>query len=355
LKGLLAYRWLTVAWAAAVFTGVQVSRRGETETVEHPLAGYALVGAAVALTAALSVLYRRHPDLLLRPAAVFTEIGVATVMLLADTWVFGSADHPQTLPSIWVVAAVGTVAIAGGRPAAVTTGTGMGLARTVGLLPFADVGRAIFTGASTMILLALTGWVIGYLLHRLAETDRSISAYRAREEVARTLHDGVLQTLAIIQRRSSDEELVGLARFQEHELRDYLFGTNTVEPDLASGLRDAARRAEQRYGLSVQVVVAPDLPKGSEAIIQRVAAAVGEALTNAAKHGQAAGATVYAEPTETGGIFVSVKDDGVGFDPAATPEGEGLTRSIRGRLAEVGARVEIDGRPGRGTEVRMYL
>jgi signal transduction histidine kinase len=206
-----------------------------------------------------------------------------------------------------------------------------------------------------MVLLAVSGWVIGYMLRRLAETDRYISAFRAREEVARTLHDGVLQTLAVIQRRSTDDELVALARSQEHELRDYLFGSSAVEEDLAAGLRSAARRAEQRYGIRVQVVAAPDLPNGSQETIQRITAAVGEALTNAAKHGDARSATVYAEPEGDGSVFVSVKDDGDGFDQNTVVEGEGLSRSIRGRMAEVGGRVEVDGRPGRGTEVRMWL
>jgi signal transduction histidine kinase len=368
-KGLLAYRWLTISWAVSVYVAVHLTRRGQPDAVDHPGLAYLLLGSAVALTGALSLAYRRHPDELVRPWLVFTEIGVGTVLLLADGWVYGSPDHPQTLPSIWVVGAVGAVAIAGGRRAAVITGAGMGLARLVGLLPVTVAARALATGASTMVLLALTGWVIGYLLHRLAEADRSISAYRAREEVARTLHDGVLQTLAVIQRRSTDAELVSLARSQEHELRDYLFGATEASAspsgggggagpatDLALGLRAASRRAEERYGLRVQVVVAPDLPHPPEGAAQRISAAVGEALTNAAKHGQAATVTIYAEPSdEGGGLFVSVKDDGMGFDPEAVTEGQGLTRSVRGRMAEVGGRVEIDGRPGRGTEVRLYL
>ena len=85
-----------------------------------------------------------------------------------------------------------------------------------------------------------------------------------------------------------------------------------------------------------------------------MAGAVGEALTNAAKHGDAGHATVYVE--QDGDIvFVSVKDDGRGFDPAATVEGVGMERSIRGRMAEAGGRVEIDGNPGHGTEVRFWV
>ncbi len=383
LKGLLAYRWLTVAWAVAVYAGLQLTRRGEPDAVAHPLAGYALMAAAVAFTAGLSLAYRRNPERLVQPTVVLAEIGLGTAMLLADNWVHGSIHHPNTLPSVWVVGAVGAVAVAGGRRAAVVTGAGMGLARLVGLLPYTSLGQAVFTGVSTVILLSLSGWVMGYLLHRLAEADRSISAYRAREEVARTLHDGVLQTLAVIQRRSADAELVTLARSQERELRDYLFGSPAsaagpgfgpgggagtgrahvagagpqADPeDLATGLRAAARRAEERYGLLVQVVLAPDLPRSTpDGVAPRMAAAVGEALTNAVKHGSAAKATVYAEPTDSGGLFVSVKDDGTGFDPAAVAEGQGLTRSIRGRMAEVGGRVEIDSRPGRGAEIRLYV
>jgi signal transduction histidine kinase len=62
---------------------------------------------------------------------------------------------------------------------------------------------------------------------------------------------------------------------------------------------------------------------------------------------------VFAEPVD-GELFCSVKDDGGGFDPGATEEGTGLGRSVRGRIGEVGGRVEVDGRPGRGTEVRCW-
>ena len=93
----------------------------------------------------------------------------------------------------------------------------------------------------------------------------------------------------------------------------------------------------------------------ADGVAGAVAGAVGEALTNAAKHGGAGRATIYVEPDDDGGLFCSVKDDGQGFDPAATAEGMGISRSIRARLADIGGSVSIESRPGRGAEVQLRV
>jgi signal transduction histidine kinase len=193
------------------------------------------------------------------------------------------------------------------------------------------------------------------VLFRSAESQ--ISAARAREEVARTLHDGVLQTLAVVERRATDPALARLAHEQERELREYLFGVNAAPGagDLGAALRSAAARFEDSFGGRAQVVVAEDVPPLPVAAVTAVAGAAGEALVNAGKHGGAARVTVYVEPTGEGGVFCSVKDDGLGFDVERTPPGEGLTRSIRGRMEEVGGRAEVTSRPGSGTEVTLWL
>jgi signal transduction histidine kinase len=102
-------------------------------------------------------------------------------------------------------------------------------------------------------------------------------------------------------------------------------------------------------------VLDDDLPSLDEEEVRALAGAVGEALTNAGKHGSARRITVYAEPAPRGGVFCSVKDDGSGFDTTAVREGVGLARSIRGRMADMHGSVEIDSAPGRGTEVRLWL
>lgn len=363
LRGVLFYRWATWVWVALVYV-LEVVQRNVLDTkddlVAQPLAGFVLVFAIAGFNLYLTGLYRQNPDRLLRPGPVLAEIALATVTLLADVWVYGFPDHAQSIPSVWVVAVVFAVGIAAGQRSALATGFGLGLARYVGWLPFAPDGQGYFSlqRLASWVLLIVAGWSAGYLLQRLGAADRSISAYRAREEVARTLHDGVLQTLAVIQRRSDDEELVDLARVQELELRDYLFGGNEFEAELAAELRSVARAAEQRHGIRVDVITAPDLPGGDELAIRALSGAVGEALTNASKHGRAERATVYAEPSDDGNqqqIFVSVKDNGSGFDEAAVAEGQGVSGSIRGRIIEAGGKVEIDGRPGRGAEIRLWV
>ncbi len=362
-RTLLWFRAITAAWAFGLFAYEiwDRNRQASKLSVAHPGWGLLIAGALVVFTAWLTVEYNRNADRLFRPFPVLTEIALATIALLADVWVYGSPDHSQSLPSVWVIAPIVNVALIVGQRPAVVTGIGLGLARNVGWLPYKTDGIWSLTRIATLVLLAVTGWIAGYVMTRLGEADREITAFKAREEVARTLHDGVLQTLAVIQRRSDDTELVSLARVQEHELREYLFGGSTVDDDIASALRAAARRAEQRYGIRVEVITAPDLPEGSPAAIHAIGGAVGEALTNAVKHGQASKATVYAEPSwddepdQSEAVFVSVKDDGTGFDDGSITEGEGLTRSIRGRVVEAGGRVEIDGRPGRGAEVRLYV
>jgi signal transduction histidine kinase len=144
-----------------------------------------------------------------------------------------------------------------------------------------------------------------------------------------------------------------LARDQERELREYLFGIEPVAGDLGPELRRAAARFEDHFGGQARVVLADDLPELRPPVVDALAGAVSEALANAGKHGEAQVVTVYAEPDGEGGVFCSVKDDGHGFDGA--PEGVGLGRSVRGRIGEVGGRVEVDGNPGRGTEVRLWV
>ncbi len=219
-------------------------------------------------------------------------------------------------------------------------------------------GHRVLSLVSTALVYASAGAVVGYLTRLLRRAREEVAVAQARQEVARALHDGVLQTLAVIERRTVGTEVARIARQQERELRDYLFSsTHGAGPstDLAMALRAAVARFETGFDAPVDLLLPDDLPPLGAETVSALAGAVSEALANAGKHGGAKGVTVYLEPTEPEGVFCSVRDDGTGFDPAVTEEGIGLARSVRARIMEVGGRVLLKSAPGQGTEVLIWV
>jgi signal transduction histidine kinase len=361
LTGIAAFRWAAWVWMAVVLAiDVENSSSvaaGSDAKLAHAWVGVALAAVALLVTAAATVAVRVDPERLLRWPAVATEIAVGATMLFLDPWIYQS-PHSQALGANWVLAGILSAGVAFAGRGGLAAGAVVGLARFAGLRLWSTDewdGDQWMASISTVVLYAAAGAVAGFAAIKLREAERAVSDARAREAVARELHDGVLQTLAVVQRRSTDDELSGLARDQERELRAFLFGDDASTDALAPALRDAASTFERRYGGRVDVVVAPDLREPKAPVAAAVAGAVGEALANAGKHGEALHVTIYVEPTEDGGLFCSVKDDGTGFEPVTRPEGVGLGHSIRGRIDEVGGRVEVDGNPGQGTEVRLWV
>jgi two-component system NarL family sensor kinase len=93
----------------------------------------------------------------------------------------------------------------------------------------------------------------------------------------------------------------------------------------------------------------------AESAIVRI---VQEALTNANKYARATALTVTLAETD-GEVVVTVEDDGIGFDPAASvaaPIGGGLgLRSMRERAAAAGLRLQVWSAPGAGTRITVAV
>jgi signal transduction histidine kinase len=356
LTGLAAFRWLAWAWMAVVML---VNRSELRLPQARPWLAVALAGAALAVTAGLTVVLLRAPRRLLSWPLVAAELAVAVAVEAGDGLAYNGVAHAQMLGSAWPLAGLLTAGIAYGSAPGAMAGVAVAVGRVAGEVASPTRWRDVDTisSASAVVLYALAGGLAGFVTARLRTAERRISLAQAREEVARTLHDGVLQTLAVVQRRADDPALARLAHEQERDLREYLYGTGVAVGaggDLGGRLRREAALFEDRYGGTARVVVADDLPDMAPPVVDALAGAVGEALANAGKHGGASTVTVFAEPLD-GEVFCSVRDDGTGFDPAAVVEGQGLQRSVRGRVADVGGRVEVAGGPGRGAEVRCWV
>ncbi len=312
---------------------------------------------------------RRGGLALLNPLATSTvifEVAIGIIVLIGDGFVYADT-RPQSLPWSWPAAGVMAAGIVFGTRAGLITSLVTGAAAYVSEELMLDRSEGFVAPISKMGLWVLTGTIAGYVMARLRRAEAEISEARARESFARELHDGVLQTLAVIQRRSTDAELAALARDQEHDLRGFLAGMPGETLAFEPAMHALAARHERLYPTcKVSVVVAGDLPQLSEEQLGAVSGAVGESLTNASKHGDATKITIYAEPTEdafskppasvpNATAFVSVKDDGAGFDVNEMTESIGVSRSIKGRLEDVDGFADIESTPGRGTEVQLWL
>jgi signal transduction histidine kinase len=231
------------------------------------------------------------------------------------------------------------------------------LLRAVGVL---HPGRSV-VGHTVVIVVAFMV-VAGPWFLRLARSLSFERAARIREqeraELAAHLHDSVLQTLALIQTRSSDAAAVAtLARGQERALRRWLF----ERPDAGAGERDTIRtvlersagEVEELHGVPIEAVVVGDglIDTRAEALVQ----AAREAMTNASKFARSERIDLYAEIQATR-VVAFIRDRGVGFDPDSVPFDRcGVRDSIVGRMRRHGGRAAVHSALGEGTEVELEM
>ena len=154
-----------------------------------------------------------------------------------------------------------------------------------------------------------------------------------RAELAAHLHDSVLQTLALMQRRAENpREVAGLARRQERELRAWLNGGRPLRRARHARGGARARRGrgggEPRRRRSTSSTVG-DCPLDAGARGARRRRRARRSSTPPSSPGREP-VSVYAEVGEER-VEVFVRDRGPGFDPDAVPEDRrGVRESIVG-------------------------
>ena len=359
-------------------------------TLAAILVGFRVVGAGwLTLLAGIALASSDRPDVAIAWSAILLSwfwalLTVAVVRrrpehLLAWPWlVLDLAVALWTLAAPLIDGSASAINYAGGFPIASVMlwayargfagGFAAGAAASAVVISSTDYSAS--GKISTTVLYMATGllvaWGAGVLRRneaiRLA-LEEDLAAERAqrerseeRAELSARIHDSVLQTLALIQRRADDpQEVQTLARQQEHDLRSWLFAPSggDLGDSLATAVTAVGREVEDRYRVKVDVVTVGDCELDDR--LGALVHASREALVNAAKFSGVSDISVYVEvdPTQTA---VYVRDRGAGFDvDGVDGNRRGITDSIVGRMERHGGSAVIRSEPGRGTEVELAM
>ena len=289
-----------------------------------------LWGPVLIVGAGVTLLWRQSDDLHRATLRARAEEGVQATATLSDRqgWI-------RVLVGLGLVL-LGLVAVIGPQLDLATTGRTMAAA------------GAVVAGVVLIALPWISTWIKGLEAERYA-------AVRAEERAAMAarVHDSVLQTLTLIQRRADDPaEVSRLARTEERALRSWLYAPVGASGSLGAALAEVVAATEADYDARIDLVTVGDTVVDDR--LAALVAATREAVVNAAKHAGAP-ATVYAE-VDDAQVEVNVRDRGVGFVPDDVgADRHGVRESITARMAAVGGSATLRSAPGEGTEVRLVL
>jgi len=215
------------------------------------------------------------------------------------------------------------------------------------------------TNYANLFLLLIAGPIVGFMCESLQlmarerdEAQRASLADAERARLARTVHDGVLQVLAMVQRRGSElggeaAELGRLAGEQEQVLRTLIRSQDAVSSTAADATADLAAALAELGARGQVTVAAPGTPvELPAAVVAELRAVVSACLDNVAVHvGADAPAWVLLESLPDR-VVVTVRDEGPGIPTgrleSAAAEGRlGVSESICGRMADLGGTAEL--------------
>jgi signal transduction histidine kinase len=244
----------------------------------------------------------------------------------------------------------------GAAAALLISGVSILLAVHASLLWWPDTGLVLLLSGVAVLL---GPWWLRVARDLMTERKARIQA-EERADIAARVHDSVLQTLALIQRRADQpHQVIALARAQERELRSWLFdgkppgSVDDQATTVAAAIRRIQQDVEAQHGVSVEAVTVGDADLDDD--LAALLAAAREATVNAAKWSGAPVVSLFAE-VEPESVAVYVRDRGQGFDPAAVSvDRKGIAESVRARMARHGGHALIRSAPGAGTEVTLAM
>ena len=200
--------------------------------------------------------------------------------------------------------------------------------------------------------------------------------------LADELHDGLSQSLAFLNMQAQAAQvhlqagrtqdagatlgrLAEVARGLQSDMRELigdLLVVSLPSEGFCETLRQVTVRFEEQNGLAVKLEIGDDaaalcdpscLAPTTGIQLVRI---VQEALANVRKHAGCPGRVTVRLKLASGQMWLTVEDDGVGFDPAARAAGEHYGLRVMGqRAARIGGALAVHSAPGAGTRVEVCV
>jgi|FLYL01.1.fsa_nt_gi signal transduction histidine kinase len=207
---------------------------------------------------------------------------------------------------------------------------------------------------------------------RLYEQVGALARLEERERIGMDLHDSIIQSVYAVSlqlediaeriEESREDVRPRLERSIEslnkviRDIRSYIFDLRpqaSQASDLRAALKELVDELRVNTLIEAELEVTEELPELTDEQALAIFHVVQEALNNAARHSRASTVRVTVAGREND-VRVEVADNGVGFDPATNRDRHkhGL-RNMADRARSLGAHLQIDSSPGKGTRVRL--
>jgi signal transduction histidine kinase len=330
---------------------------------------WGILAAITAWTAVSTVAYARPATrtwAVLVTDLVITALALLSTALVQDPRWTSIGVMPVT--ATWLAGPALAWAVAGGVRAGAIAAVAIGCC--VVSLRWPITGNYSSTAFDGPVILLLAAALVGYVSKLSARAERALqlateieAASRERDRLARTIHDSVLQVLAMVQRRGAEAggeaaEIGRLAGEQEAALRTLVAGDDLGQA--TAGELDLSAHLTREASALVSVITPADPVILTERAVTETTAAVKAAIDNVRRHcGATARAWVLVDD-EGAVVTVTIRDDGPGIPAGrlaeAAAEGRlGVSQSISGRISDLGGSADISSTPGSGTEVRLRV
>jgi signal transduction histidine kinase len=191
-------------------------------------------------------------------------------------------------------------------------------------------------------------------LIKLEQELKEQAVFRERHRLSRDIHDGVgstISSLVLEAEMSGNTEVASLARQALQETR-YAISVMRDDFEIAEQIKQITSQFHRRYQIPVKLNIFSDLSKIENAKAISIVRIIQESLNNIAKHASASSIDLDIG-FKDGKLALSIKDNGVGFNPSYIPEHHYGLSNIKSRVLEMGGTLNIQSEPHLGTHIQI--